>query len=613
MTSKVGLCGLQRLQTCLPLSLEAARDEPVVGVDGFSFPPDCHALFQSIALGEGSIALAPRNSWTDDARSARPEVARGGYLRRRRAARLTMERKATYWVMVSSTYAELVEHRRAVREAMPGQRLLAIAMEDDAALPDQDLINASLAKVDEADAYVGLISYRYGQMPKCPTRNPDRLSLTELEFHRAVARGIPVCMFIMHGDHPVPRRAVGEERGAKQKLRSFLNLAKKDRIYAEFKSVEDLKTKAVQSLGALREVLDRRASVSLSTSRAHDLDRPSGRALAQLVAAVGDAIEAFTDKVELIAGCKSIHDHLHEILENVVRPLHDEVLPLWRQEDRLQGETYEHYRSRMMALAVEEGALKGALEDPTSKLKGDQSDLSVAAEVVLQSAQSLHPKHVPIKIRTEFEDLFDRFSSEVNTAFGKADERMQREARVLHQLRDDLTRKVKDARRQRPLTPVEDDQLDEWIDQVAIMLKKLDDAIDTHHEWQEFHKCIEFVEAFRDTRSFSNKLSGFCAVYVDKLNRLITRELKASVAVGSGANGLQTLRDRLERLDASRIAERFDEFRRPFDQAFYCVDKRTLSEVEGARGNVQKFMKVRDDLLRAHPTASTTKIAIYSS
>ena len=88
------------------------------------------------------------------------------------------QRKTTYSVMVSSTYTELVEHRRVIVEAMLGQRLLPIAMEYDAALPDQDLIDASLAKVDEADAYVGLISYRYGQMPECPARNPDRLSLT---------------------------------------------------------------------------------------------------------------------------------------------------------------------------------------------------------------------------------------------------------------------------------------------------------------------------------------------------------------------------------------------------------------------------------------------------
>ena len=141
-----------------------------------------------------------------------------------------MERKTTYSVMVSSTYTELVEHCRAIVEAMLGQRLLPIAMEYDAALPDQDLIDASLAKVDEADAYVGLISYRYGQTPECPARNPDRLSLTELEFRRAIARGIPICMFIMHGDHPVPSREVNRERGAEQKLESFLRLAKKDRI-----------------------------------------------------------------------------------------------------------------------------------------------------------------------------------------------------------------------------------------------------------------------------------------------------------------------------------------------------------------------------------------------
>ncbi len=150
---------------------------------------------------------------------------------------------------------------------MLSQRMFPIAMEDDAALPDQDLIDASLAKVNKSDAYVGLISYRYGQTPKCPERNPRRLSLTELEFRRALARKIPICMFIMHGEHPVPRRAVGAERGAKQKYDSFVRLAKKDRIYAEFKSVDDLKTKAVQSLIKLREVLDKRALPSLAASR----------------------------------------------------------------------------------------------------------------------------------------------------------------------------------------------------------------------------------------------------------------------------------------------------------------------------------------------------------
>jgi len=78
-----------------------------------------------------------------------------------------------YKIMLSSTYMELKEHRAAVREAMLSQRMFPIAMEVDAALPDQDLIDASLAKVDESDGYVGLISYRYGQTPACPDRNPE--------------------------------------------------------------------------------------------------------------------------------------------------------------------------------------------------------------------------------------------------------------------------------------------------------------------------------------------------------------------------------------------------------------------------------------------------------
>src|SRR5215472_7311791 len=184
----------------------------------------------------------------------------------RREGKSDMERKKTYKAMLSSTYKELADHRKAVNDAMVGQRILPLAMEFDSALPDHDLIDASLAKVDEADAYIGMISYRYGQMPNSADRNPDKLSLTELEFRHALARGIPICMFIMHDDHPVPKHAVNKEGGSKKKLQAFVRLAQKDRIYAEFKSVEDLKAKAVQSLISLREALDKRALVDSSSS-----------------------------------------------------------------------------------------------------------------------------------------------------------------------------------------------------------------------------------------------------------------------------------------------------------------------------------------------------------
>jgi hypothetical protein len=172
---------------------------------------------------------------------------------------------------------------------MLGQRLMPIAMEDAAALPDQDLIDASLAMVEESDAYVGLISYRYGQAPIDPVKNPEQLSLTELEFRRAVARKIPICMFIMHDDHLVPSQAVGALRGDKQKFEAFIQLAKGDRIHAEFNSVDDLKVKAVQSLVKLRKILERSSApvVFPSALRANRASR----------AASGDASTASNDLV----------------------------------------------------------------------------------------------------------------------------------------------------------------------------------------------------------------------------------------------------------------------------------------------------------------------------
>ena len=193
-----------------------------------------------------------------------------------------MAGKQKHAIMLSSTYKELAEHRQAVREAILGQELFPEAMENDAALPDHDLISASLEKVDKADAYVGLIGYRYGQTPECSARNPDNLSLTELEFRRALERKIPICMFIMHEDHSVTMRAVNEVTDAeKQRRDKFIALAKENRIYAEFKSVEDLKAKAAQSLVKLREAIEKRTPSFVPPAGAGEaqlkaLDVPSG-------------------------------------------------------------------------------------------------------------------------------------------------------------------------------------------------------------------------------------------------------------------------------------------------------------------------------------------------
>jgi hypothetical protein len=157
-------------------------------------------------------------------------------------------------IMLSSTFRNLKEHREAVLDAMPSYDFLPVAMEYDAALPEEDLISASLKKVEETDAYVGIIGNLYGQRPVCPIRNPKKFSLTELEFRRARELSKPACMFLMGPSHQVPVSESQSEYGTKTKLENFRKLATQGRIYAEFNSVEELRAKALLSFHNLREV-----------------------------------------------------------------------------------------------------------------------------------------------------------------------------------------------------------------------------------------------------------------------------------------------------------------------------------------------------------------------
>src|SRR2546430_1490156 len=88
-------------------------------------------------------------------------------------------------VMISSTAYDLPEHRKEVLDACLRQGMLPIMMEHSPA-SDADAIGESLRMVDEADIYLGIFAYRYGKVPK-----GYDISITEMEYNRAVERGIP--------------------------------------------------------------------------------------------------------------------------------------------------------------------------------------------------------------------------------------------------------------------------------------------------------------------------------------------------------------------------------------------------------------------------------------
>src|SRR5215510_6158757 len=107
--------------------------------------------------------------------------------------------------MLSSTFTDLKEHRQRAIEAISRFGYKPSVMEYSGARADADVIETSLQMVREAAAYVGVISLKYGQTPFDPERNPERLSVTELEFNEAMRLGRPIVLFVMGEDHPVKK------------------------------------------------------------------------------------------------------------------------------------------------------------------------------------------------------------------------------------------------------------------------------------------------------------------------------------------------------------------------------------------------------------------------
>ena len=100
-------------------------------------------------------------------------------------------------VMVSSTFTDLEQHRTVLIKAIKDQGLTDLAMENDSAKPDVDVIDSSRQMVQDASACIGVISRKYGQTPLCPVRNLGELSITELEFNEAQRLERPIRLFIM--------------------------------------------------------------------------------------------------------------------------------------------------------------------------------------------------------------------------------------------------------------------------------------------------------------------------------------------------------------------------------------------------------------------------------
>lgn len=116
-------------------------------------------------------------------------------------------------VYISSTYEDLKEFREEAYRALRQMRHDVVAMEDYAA-SDQRPLDVCLADVAASDFYVGIFAWRYGFVP--PVNNPERRSITELEFRQAVQSGKKCLIFLLHEDVPWPPSLMEKGEGGER-------------------------------------------------------------------------------------------------------------------------------------------------------------------------------------------------------------------------------------------------------------------------------------------------------------------------------------------------------------------------------------------------------------
>jgi tetratricopeptide (TPR) repeat protein len=153
-------------------------------------------------------------------------------------------------VVISSTARDLPEHRRQVMDAVSRASCTQHWMETLPATPD-DAVTASMKLVDDADIYVGIFAHRYGCVPA-----GSEISITEMEYHRAIARGIPCLLFLIDDKHPITIDMV-EQGPAVEKLKEFKKRVGDLHVVGFFKSSEELRTLVLHALQEARKKWER--------------------------------------------------------------------------------------------------------------------------------------------------------------------------------------------------------------------------------------------------------------------------------------------------------------------------------------------------------------------
>jgi formylglycine-generating enzyme required for sulfatase activity len=140
-------------------------------------------------------------------------------------------------IYLSSTFEDLKLHREAAYRALRRLGHDVVAMEDYVA-SDERPAHKCLADVAACEVYVGVIGWRYGYVPA--DDNPNKRSITELEYRHAVGLGKPRLLFMVADDAAWPPRFVDRGDEAAGRLKGLRDELGTGRLASFFASKEQL-------------------------------------------------------------------------------------------------------------------------------------------------------------------------------------------------------------------------------------------------------------------------------------------------------------------------------------------------------------------------------------
>lgn len=149
-------------------------------------------------------------------------------------------------VFVSSTFVDLVEHRKAVCDALRQGGFLDVAMEHMGARDERPQDECLRMIAEESNYFVGIYAHRYGYIP-----DDSDVSITEAEYHAAGDSELKRLIYVVDQETPwIPEYIDSGEQA--DKLAQFKGLLRNRHVWKAFTSPDNLAKSVLADLG--REV-----------------------------------------------------------------------------------------------------------------------------------------------------------------------------------------------------------------------------------------------------------------------------------------------------------------------------------------------------------------------